>query len=79
MSGREVKETLESIPFVPLELVLSSGDRLIIRNPSLCILTKQGTLHAYHPILHEFATADGFSRIALSQIVQINELHDLAA
>ena len=79
MSGHEVKEALSAEPFIPLQFSLSSGDTFIIRNPDLCILTKQGALHVYHPVQHEFAQADGFTRVSLGQITRIVEIRDLAA
>jgi len=59
-----VREVLARDPFVPVQFVMASGDRITVENPSLLALGKD---HA----TYYFPRSDGFVHFRLNQIVLV--------
>ena len=57
-----IREMLERDPFVPFEIVVTSGDRFRIENPSLV------TFAEAH-LTYYFPRSDGHAHLRLNQIV----------
>ena len=68
-----IKDRLKGIPFVPVEIVLSTGDTYEVRHPDL-VLVAEREIHVGAPSHAGPGIASRTSRIALLHIV---ELHDL--
>jgi hypothetical protein len=59
---RKIRELLEQDPFVPFQIIMSSGDRFRIENPSLVNFVDEY-------ITYFLPRTDGQAHLRLSQIV----------
>jgi len=47
MNPKAIEKLIKEQPFEPFQLVLSSGDRYVVRHPENCMLLKEKILIAY--------------------------------
>jgi len=79
MNATEVKERLESEPFEPFVIVMSSGDRHEVRRPELAHLVTRGQLYVFRPVNDPEAQVDRPVNISVMHITSIEPAPEHAA
>ena len=65
MTTESIKELLRAEPFKPFSIILTSGDRYVIRDPELVVMQASQIFYAY-------PKSDRFTLLRLNQVAAID-------
>lgn len=67
MFQKDIKRWLEARPFEPFAMLLTDGERVVVRHPETCFLGQ----NSVHVVYAKDREIQGFSNVSLYHIVKI--------
>jgi len=65
MTAQSIKELLAAEPFKPFSIIVTSGDRFLIRDPALVVMQESQIFYAY-------PKSDRFTLLRLNQVAALD-------